>query len=65
MEQMETAQETTEADKATERLLFSEECQLITFMSVVRGKMEATRFEINLFIEAILLPITDKLFKGK
>ena len=44
MEQMETAQETAEADKAAERLLFSEECQLITFMSVVRGKMEATRF---------------------
>jgi hypothetical protein len=43
MVQMETADETAEADKASERFLFSEECQLITFMSVVRGKLEVTR----------------------
>ena len=40
---METAEETAEADKASERFMFSEECQLITFMSVVRGKLEVTR----------------------
>ena len=45
---METAEETAEADKASERFMFSEECQLITFMSVVRGKLEVTRFAENL-----------------
>ena len=49
MEQMETAQETAEADRASERFLFSEECQLITFMSVVRGKMEATNRYVYFF----------------
>ena len=42
--QMETAEETTEVDKASERLLFTEECQLITYMSVVKGKLEVSRF---------------------
>ena len=41
---METAEETTEVDKASERLLFTEECQLITYMSVVKGKLEVSRF---------------------
>ena len=42
MEQMETAQETNESEKLTERLILSEDCQRVTYMSVVKGKLELT-----------------------
>ena len=43
MEQMETAQEPlNETEKAAERLVLSEECQRVTYMSVVKGKLEVT-----------------------
>lgn len=45
MEQMETAQEhasLNETEKAAERLVLSEDCQRVTYMSVVKGKLEVT-----------------------
>jgi hypothetical protein len=50
MVQMETAEDSAETEKSSERLLFSEECQLITFMSVVRGKLEATRCVLGVYV---------------
>ena len=49
MEQMETAQETTETEKAGERLLLSEDCQRVTYMSVVKGKLEVTTSYVYFF----------------
>ena len=42
MEQMETAHETEESEKLTEKLVLSEDCQRVTYMSVVKGKLEVT-----------------------
>ena len=36
MEQMETAHETDESEKLTEKLVLSEDCQRVTYMSVVK-----------------------------
>ena len=42
LEQMETAEDTPDAVKVGERLIFSADCELVTFMSVVKGKFELT-----------------------
>ena len=36
-------------DKAQERLILSEDCELITFMSVVKGKFELTTNYVYFF----------------
>lgn len=40
---------TSEDDKASERQLFSEECTLVTLMSVVKGRIEATNKYVYFF----------------
>lgn len=42
IEQMETTNETTDVEKQSERLVFSEECELVTYMSVIKGTFELT-----------------------
>eukprot|EP00095_Tigriopus_kingsejongensis_P009861 snap_masked-scaffold853_size88743-processed-gene-0.4 protein:Tk09861 transcript:snap_masked-scaffold853_size88743-processed-gene-0.4-mRNA-1 annotation:"neurobeachin-like protein 1 isoform x3" len=42
IEQMETTNETTDVEKQSERLILSEECELVTFMSVIKGTFELT-----------------------
>ena len=49
MEKMETAQETNENEKASEKLIMSEECERVTFMSVVKGKLEVTTSYVYFF----------------
>ena len=41
-DQMETAHETDENEKLSEKLVLSEDCQRVTYMSVVKGKLEVT-----------------------
>ena len=48
-EQMETTQETDDAEKASERLLLAEDCQRVTHMSVVKGKLEVTTSYVYFF----------------
>ena len=40
--QMDTAEDTPDTAKATERLMLSTDCEFVTFMSVVKGKFELT-----------------------
>ena len=49
MEQMETAQETHESEKIGERLILTEDCQRVTYMSVVKGKIEVTTSYVYFF----------------
>merc|ERR1712079_251374 len=49
MEKMETAQETNEDEKASEKLIMAEECERVTFMSVVKGKLEVTTSYVYFF----------------
>ncbi len=49
MEQLETEQETSEVDKVGERLILSEDCQKVTHMSVVKGKLEVTTSYLYFF----------------
>ena len=49
IEQMETANETSDAAKASERLLLSADCELVTFMSVIKGKLELTTSYVYFF----------------
>ena len=39
---MDTAEDTPDTAKATERLMLSTDCEFVTFMSVVKGKFELT-----------------------
>jgi hypothetical protein len=48
-EQMETTAEGGEVDRSREKLIMSEECNLITFMSVVKGKFELTTSYVYFF----------------
>ena len=49
-EQMDTHQETDDADVAdSEKFLMSEQCELVTMMSVVRGRFELTSNYIYFF----------------
>ena len=49
MEKMETAQETAEDEKASEKLIMAEDCERVTFMSVVKGKLEITTSYVYFF----------------
>ena len=49
-EQMDTNQETDDTDMAeSEKFLMSEQCELVTMMSVVRGRFELTSNYIYFF----------------
>ena len=48
-EQMETADETQGVEKSGERLLLAEDCQRVTYMSVVKGKLEVTTSFVYFF----------------